>query len=129
MVSEPNTSQDAPTARHTPTPGPWRWFFSGNTGGYVLIAGDKNWPTVVETGGPPRDELTPDQHLIQAAPDLLDVLEALYEMWGERRDKDGDRHCLECDAVGDPDGTPMPHESDCAFLPARAAIQKARGDK
>lgn len=66
--------------------------------------------------------------------DLLTALEALYAMWGamwgERRDVFGDRHCLECGAVGDPDDSiPVPHETDCAFVAASAAIQKARGGK
>ena len=104
------------------TPGPWRWHFSGTGGRYALLAGDEYAPTWVETGGPPRDDLSPDQMLIQAAPDLLAALEWTMEMLESTHykcnvdDEEADEDCeLEAEAE---------HE---AIRAGRAASLKARG--
>jgi hypothetical protein len=60
------------------TPGPWRWQFVGTVGQWMVLDEHGNG---LRIGGPPRDDLTADQRLIAAAPDLLEAAEKAIVAW------------------------------------------------
>ena len=73
----------------------------------------RNRYTVNVYGGPgtPSDEVETLARLVLALPDLL----ACAQRYGEASDPlNGDRHCIECGAIGDPDpAETMTHERGC----------------
>lgn len=64
---------EIPEAWEGHTPGPWRWIWNGTGGNWALVHGGENAFNLdyIRVGGPPDLPLSPDQHLVQAAPELL----------------------------------------------------------
>lgn len=119
------------TTEHTPTP--WRWATKDD--GPLMdgkLLGLDNQPIATWTAFHGSKHNTNAEFIVRACNSFDDLLAALKGLVGlitpNVNEADGDRFCMWCDNMSDPDTRePSIHRESCFVGEAEAAIAKAEG--